>query len=91
VPNKSCSCWSINRHVTNSTRVGREPLQRNLNRSRVRFPLFCRPSEMFAQSTTEVIPRTRYVIETQQNMITILFAGRKRIALNISPKGRKFK
>jgi hypothetical protein len=48
------------------------------------------PSQMFAQSPRDAIPRTQQAIEMKETMITIFFTGRKRIVLDISPKESKF-
>jgi hypothetical protein len=45
---------------------------------------------MFAQSPTDVIPRTLQVIRTKKIMVTIFFTGRKLTVLDILPKGSKF-
>jgi hypothetical protein len=45
---------------------------------------------MFAQSPTDVVPRTQQPIGTKQTMITILLTGRKPILLDILPKGSEF-
>jgi hypothetical protein len=44
---------------------------------------------MFARAPSEVIPRTRQTIGAKRTMITIFFAARQRILLDILPKGSK--
>jgi hypothetical protein len=45
---------------------------------------------MSARSSKDVIPRTRQASGTKKTMGTIFFTGRKRIVLDILPKGSKF-
>jgi hypothetical protein len=45
---------------------------------------------MFAQSLAEVLPRIRQRIDTKNIMVTIFFTQRKRIVLDVLPKGSKF-
>jgi hypothetical protein len=46
--------------------------------------------KIFGPLPTDVIPRTRQAIGRKQTMIAIFFTGRKRIVLDILPKGSKF-
>jgi hypothetical protein len=47
-------------------------------------------SKMFARSPAEVLPRIRQGIDTKEIMVTIFLTARKRIVLDVLPKGRKF-
>jgi hypothetical protein len=47
------------------------------------------PSEMFARSQADVIPRTRQAIGATKSMITLFFTARKLIVLDVMPKGWK--
>jgi hypothetical protein len=69
---------SINRNVTNSAQVERETFYRNCNRWPVLVPIFLFLSgfKMFAQSSIDVIPRTRQAVGTKETMITIFFTRR---------------
>jgi hypothetical protein len=48
------------------------------------------PSEMFAHSRSDVIPKTRQAIGTTKTMITVFFTPSKLIVLEVLPKGRNF-
>jgi hypothetical protein len=47
-------------------------------------------SKIFAPSPAEMILRTGQAIGAKQMMITVFFTKRKRIVLDVMPKGRKF-